>query len=206
LSDFSDYLKAQNKSNVRQILCYARKYASILETGDASPLLVLTKSSSSPAIRRHAMESLAAFSKYAGCYQRWQQIRQAYSLHWTNGDESLQSLQLFFNPNLSLDSMLQKVREMIRVLPAHMSAVIRFAVLTGLRPMEACESARLLNGEHILQYYNPERQALEHFRFPEIFLRPTKKAYISYLSIDNYQAIVSLGPKTPQLERNKTCM
>jgi hypothetical protein len=142
LSDFEDYLKSQNKTNVRQILCYAHKYASILETGDASALLVLSKSS--PVIRRHAMESLAAFSKYSGCYQRWQQIRQAYSLKWTNGDESLQSLQRFFNPNLTLDSMLQRIKEMMRVLPATMAAVIRFAVLTGLRPSEACESVRLI--------------------------------------------------------------
>jgi intergrase/recombinase len=31
-------------------------------------------------------------------------------------------------------------------------------------------------------YYNPERQALEHFRFPEIFLRQTKKAYLSFVT------------------------
>jgi intergrase/recombinase len=33
-------------------------------------------------------------------------------------------------------------------------------------------------------YYNSERQALEHFRFPDIFLRHTKKAYISFVSPD----------------------
>ena len=118
------------------------------------------------------------------------------SLKWTNGDESLQSLQRFFNPNLTLDSMLQRIKEMMRVLPATMAAVIRFAVLTGLRPSEACESVRLICCKSTDKYYNPEQQTLEYFRFSQ-FLRPTKKAYISYLSTDDYQAIASLGPNTP---------
>jgi hypothetical protein len=63
------------------------------------------------------MEALTALSKYNGCYDTWQQIRKRYSLKWTNGDESLQSLQRFFNPELSLDVMLEKVKEMIRLLP-----------------------------------------------------------------------------------------
>jgi hypothetical protein len=33
-----------------------------------------------------------------------------------------------------------------------------------------------------MKYYNTERQCLEHFRFPEIFLRQTKKAYISFVT------------------------
>jgi len=64
-----------------------------------------------------------------------------------------------------------------------MSRIIKFNVLTGLRPAEAVESVRLLidvsnSGQ---RYYNPERQALEHFRFPQ-FQRQTKKAYISFVS------------------------
>jgi intergrase/recombinase len=46
-------------------------------------------------------------------------------------------------------------------------------------------------------YYNPERQTLEHFRFPEIFLRRTKKAYIFFITLDNLQPIATLGCKTP---------
>jgi intergrase/recombinase len=45
------------------------------------------------------------------------------------------------------------------------------------------ESVRLLNNaEHTQRYYNPQRQALEHFRFPDIFLRQTKKAYLSFVT------------------------
>jgi hypothetical protein len=56
LSSFGDYLKVQNKRNIRQLLCYASRYHTVLETGDASPIARL----SSGAIRRHVMEALAA--------------------------------------------------------------------------------------------------------------------------------------------------
>jgi hypothetical protein len=92
--------------------------------------------------------------------------------------------------------MLQRVKEMLQVLPVYMAEVIRFAVLTGLRPLEACESVKLMCAcTHT--YYNPDQQVLEHFRFPDIFLRTTKKAYLFYLSLDNYHYFASLGPKTP---------
>src|SRR5919107_4421747 len=61
---FETYLKSQNKRNIRQIVSYAQRYHSILETGDASALTSLQ----SPAMRRHAMESLISLSKYLGCY------------------------------------------------------------------------------------------------------------------------------------------
>jgi intergrase/recombinase len=112
--------------------------------------------------------------------------------------------------------MLSKVKEMMRALPAPMVAVIRFAVLTGLRPSETCESVRLLNLQKNVRrpavckdtrtclstpwtgsYYNPEQQCLEHFRFPDIFLRQTKKAYISYITKEQLSGIELLGPKTP---------
>jgi intergrase/recombinase len=76
-----------------------------------------------------------------------------------------------------------------------MGQIVRFACLVGLRPSEVIESVRLLLNEQpaadgdgnlvnnvVKKYYNPQRQALEHFRFPEIFIRQTKKAYISFIS------------------------
>jgi hypothetical protein len=113
----------------------------------------------SVSVRRHAMEALTVYTKYLGCYDRWQQIRRQYSLHWNDGNESLQTLQRFFNTNLALDSMLQRIREMMSVLPRIMIAVIRFACLTGLRPSEVCASVRLLNCRPVCNnYYNHEQQ------------------------------------------------
>src|SRR5215212_592718 len=155
--EFRLYLKAQNKRNIRQIISYVQRFGSILENDDASPLVNLQSS----AVRRHAMEALTAYAKFSGAYENWCQIRKRYSLHWTNGNESVAAMQRFFDTNLSLDSMLSKVKEMIRVLPATMVAVIKFNVLTGLRPSEACESVRLLTSQQLstnTQYYNQQQQ------------------------------------------------
>jgi intergrase/recombinase len=100
--------------------------------------------------------------------------------------------------------MLQRIREMMRVLPHVMADIIRHAVLTGLRPSETCESVKLLNSP-TNKYYNPEQQTLEHFRFPEIFRRPTKKEYLSYITLDNLQQIGSLGPKTSLAAIGSAC-
>jgi hypothetical protein len=71
------------------------------------------------------MSAIAAWSKYTGRYDKWLQIRRRYNLKWSAGNESLQALECFFNNNLTLDTMLDKVREMIQVLPKQMAEVVR---------------------------------------------------------------------------------
>jgi intergrase/recombinase len=129
------------------------------------------------------MTALANLSKFQGRYDKFLQIRQCYNLKWSKGD-SMQHFQRFFNEGLDYNAMLQRIKEMIRLLPPFMSNITKFACLIGLRSSEVVESVKLLNfgGAPRQAYYNPERQALEHFRFPEIFLRQTKKAYISFVT------------------------
>lgn len=204
---FRDWLQSQGKTRwtIKQIKNYAIRYGHVLDTGDASALLGL-----SPTVRRHVLASLAALSKYQGCYDKYMQIKQRYHLKWTSsGNESyLQAFQgLLFSTNdeLDFDSMLARIKEMIKVLPEHMGSVIKFNCLTGLRPSECIESVRLLNDKamsstaHLArnQYYNPERECLEHFRFPEIFCRRTKYAYVSFVTKEMLSVISIFGSRTP---------
>ncbi|MFL6486632.1 MAG: hypothetical protein ACJ71D_08005 [Nitrososphaera sp.] len=39
------------------------------------------------------------------------------------------------------------------------------------------------NNNNTPQYFNPEHQTLQHYLYPEIFLRATKKAYLSYITL-----------------------
>ena len=78
-----------------------------------------------------------------------------------------------------------------------MAQIIKFCCLTGLRPAEAVESVRLINDkEEFPKYYNPERQSLEHFRFPSVFLRQTKKAYISFVTPETLDMVRCFEPST----------
>jgi intergrase/recombinase len=51
-----------------------------------------------------------------------------------------------------------------------------------MRASECAESIRLIKNSKLLvegQYYDPERQILQHYEFPHIFIRRTKAIYIS---------------------------
>jgi intergrase/recombinase len=151
------------------------------------------------------MKSLTALSRYMGYYDRWQQTRKQYNLKWSIGNESLQALERFFNPDMTLDHMIDRVKTMMQVLPPVMSNIVKYAVLTGLRPSEAIDSVKLLNRLPVNDcspntgnnYYDSEQQTLRHYLFPDTFLRVTKKAYLSYITPENLQPIANLGSKTP---------
>jgi intergrase/recombinase len=190
---FHDWLVSQGKAKrtVKTNVQYAKRFASILDTGDASSLATL------PGRRRAkeiALVALANYAKFTGKYERFLEIKKRYALKW-NECNSTQFFERFFNPDLTLDIMLQRIKEMIRLLPENMGKIIRFACLIGLRASEVVESARLLNKGNVI-YWNPDRQALEHFRFPETFLRQTKKAYISFITKEQLLAIGILDCKT----------
>ncbi len=122
-TSFEQYLKAQNKRNFRHIICYTKRYHNVLETQDASLLL-----QAKPSVRPHAMESLATWSKFIGAYEQWQEIKSRYSLHWANGDESLQAIHRYFKGD-NLEDMLQRIREMVSVLPPSMSKIVHWGRL-----------------------------------------------------------------------------
>jgi intergrase/recombinase len=152
------------------------------------------------------MESLTLLAKYRGLSDRWADIRKRYSLKWTGGENgSIQSLQRFFDESKTMDKMIQWVREVISAFPVHIASIIKFNCLTGLRPVEALESVRLLlltdrknhSGAWEPQYYNESKQCLEHFRFPVIFIRHTKCAYISFITKEQLSPIGILDCKTP---------
>ncbi len=196
-ASFRGYLAAQKKTKrtTKDIVNYARRFGLVLESGDASVLLTL-----SPRPRHHAMTALANLGKFTGRYDRWLEIRRRYNLRWSKGYDAMAAFERFFNPMMSVEAMIGRVKGMMRVLPADMAAVIRFACLVGLRATEVCESVRLINDrEALTSYYRPERQTLEHFRFSDVFIRQTKKAYISFVTKEQLSEIALLGRKTPSL-------
>jgi hypothetical protein len=99
--------------------------------------------------------------------------------------------------------MIQWVKQAIATLPDNTAAILCYNVLTGFRPVEAIQSIRLLllteNNNHLgapgQHYYNESKQCLEHFRFPDIFIRHTKCAYISFISKEQLSAIGILDSK-----------
>jgi hypothetical protein len=173
-SCFESYLKAQNKRNVKQIVCYARKYAAVLQTGDASSITSL----SSGATRRHAMEALSVYSRFAGKYDIWKDICAKYQLRWSNSEQdNLMYFTNYLNGNGNLDIMISWLKDALQKLPVATGNILRYNVMTGLRPTEAILSIKLIQTD-LEHYANPETGILEHFRYPH-FIRKNKKTYLT---------------------------
>jgi hypothetical protein len=180
INDFRSWLVGQGKTKmtIKETINYTKRFASVLDTGDASIILNTKK----PNVQHHALTALANLAKYTGRYHKFLEIRQRYNLKWSRGDPMIH-FERFFNEGLTLDTMLQRIRQMMCLLPTPISQIIKFGCLVGLRTSETLQCVKLINDkESFAKYYSPNRQALEHFRFPSVFLRQTKKAYISFVT------------------------
>jgi Archaeal phage integrase len=180
-------------------LSYAKQYHSLLQNGDIQSLL-----SASPNKRIHIMKSLSSLARFTGNTDLWRQMRQRHGLAWSTGTEKIDAFTRFFDDSKSLDTMLQWLREATRILPNQYANLFLFCTLTGLRASEAIESIRLLNidADTHRSYYNPKQNVLQHYRFPDTFIRRTKAVYISVVDKDIIRIAQSIE-KTPTLNALK---
>jgi hypothetical protein len=187
---FLQYLSQQRvmaPKTAEDRLRYVKRYAMVLQTGDASSLLQVA-----PNKRIHIMKALSSLARYTGTQSDWLTIRQRYGLQWSTGTEKLDAFTRFFDDSRDLDTMMQWLREAISTLPNDYANFFLFCTLTGMRASECLEAVRLLRTQGAESYYyNPEQQVLQHYRYPEIFIRRTKAIYISVVD----DSIVSIARK-----------
>jgi hypothetical protein len=194
-------LQRMNERTAEDRLRYAKKFGRTLDNGgNASGLLQLA-----PDKRIHAMKALSNLAKFTGKYDDWLQLRQRYNLCWSTGNEKLDAFERFFDDSLTLDTMLQWLRQSLAILPSPYSDIFLFCTLTGLRASECVDCIRLIKDpEQFKIYYNESRQCLKHFRFPKVFIRRTKAAYISL--VDKELLEIAQNTTKPPLPRPKDGM
>jgi intergrase/recombinase len=185
-------LKTHKQRHAKEVLRYARRFAIILERPNlASQLLVLSKD-----LRRMAMSSLSNLSKYLGIYEQWKQTIRNHGLKWENTN-SLEAFLSILNSNLEETEVW--LRQVIQRLPKEYSAILVFDALTGLRPSEAALSCSLItevSEQNKLELYlDEDLMMLEHFRFPDLFLRKSKNAYISFITSELLNLVLEIKPK-----------
>jgi intergrase/recombinase len=173
---YNDYLvKTSSKDTASDRIQYGKKYYYVLVTSNAEDLLSLSNEK-----RLHVMKALTKLSKYLGQYQEWIKIKERYQLKWSQED-SLSIFKNIIDGKNNYQSMTNWVRKVCRILPKDYANIIMYCTLTGLRPSEACESIRLIHTQ-CDSYFNKKDMVLEHFKYPEIFIRKTKKEYMSIVS------------------------
>ena len=171
--NFEEYLvKSYRKSSIPCRLLYAKQYYHVITEENSRDLLGLPHNK-----KLEVMKSLAILSKYLGCYDKWKAIKERYQLKWSN-DDSIQVFQNLTNQKNHYSSMLKWVKDVCKHIPKHYSNILIYCSLTGLRPTEAFSSISLIKSD-LDNYLDKDKMILEHIRYPEIFIRTTKKAYIS---------------------------
>jgi Archaeal phage integrase len=173
---FHDYLLQNNSRHTAKVrLSFSKKYYNVLKEANAQVLLTMSSGK-----RIHVMKSLAALSKYLGCYDDWKDIRDRYQLKWSE-DDSIQIFKNMADPKRDYDSMITWLKDTMSNLPEKYGNILLYDTLTGLRPDEACKSLALIHSS-LEDYLNKENLVLEHFKYPHLFIRRTKKAYVSVVS------------------------
>jgi intergrase/recombinase len=120
-------------------------------------------------------------SKFLGVYEIFKQLVKNYGLTWTGrskDDIVIERISRVKDPGEIFEWIKQVKRAR-----SELCEFLDFMAISGLRLEEAVNSYNLivtLSGEDKLnEYYNVKAETLEHFRYKEIFIRPTKKAFIS---------------------------
>jgi intergrase/recombinase len=187
-NDYEEYLKkSYRKSSVRCRLLYAKQYYHVITKENARDLLDLPHNK-----KLQVMKSLAILSKYLGCYDRWKSIKDRYQLKWSN-DDSVQVFQNLTNQENNYSSMIKWIKDVCKQLPTYYANILIYCTLTGLRPTEAISSINLIKTD-LENYFDREKMILEHVKYPQFFIRKTKKAYISIVN----ESIIQIAKDTKE--------
>lgn len=170
---------------------YSKEYVNVFAHPEtASTILLLNKSK-----RRLVMSALANLAKYLGVYEYWKGIVRNAGLQWEkrSGLETIVSIL-----NTDIEDVKKWLLDVVSILPKDCSTVVVFEALTGLRPSEACNSCRLiteLSEVHELHnYLDEDLMMLQHFKFPKLFLRKSKNAYISFVTEELVDLVLCYKP------------
>ena len=142
--------------------------------------------------RVHVMKALSALSKFLGCHEYFTNLVKNYGLKWSGKSSSDLLIERMFKV-----SNLQDIVEWIveaKKMAGEYSLFLDFIAATGLRYSEAILLWNLMihleREDRLSDYYKAENNVLEHFRFRNLFLRNSKKAFISFIFDDLVKQIV----------------
>ncbi|MEM3629385.1 MAG: integrase [Candidatus Bathyarchaeia archaeon] len=171
---------------------YARQYYQCLLEKDFKPLLELSQDK-----RAHVMNSLSALSKFLGMHEEFLRLVKNYGLKWQVKSDDIVIAR--FTKSVDANEVFDWIK-LVKISLPELRDFMDFMTATGLRFEEAIESYNLIiklsSKGKLGEYYNIDREVLEHFRFKETFLRKTKKAFISFVPKELVEKIRDNKPLT----------
>ena len=184
------------------VFCYAKKHHEMLN-GDFGELEAFSKSK-----KNTVLKSLISLSKYLGVYRE-------FKLHMTNYGirfEQSNSVDAFLRMMNAKHDILDWVNDALERLDESQGLFVKFKMLSGIRTGEAINSfnkiVELSARNELEEYYNNELSSLEHFKYPELFLRGKKNVFFTFIKKDCLEKIaaskqISYGSLRKRLWQNK---
>jgi len=190
-NSFEEWLKKDHIERVaRDMTSYAQKHIDCLTKKDLSAVALL-----SPGKRRMIMASLAALSKFLGMYEDWRQLTRQYSLKWAgrnSADIIIDRLTKVQDP----DEVFQWIHQVKTETP-QLSDFIELMAITGMRLIESFNCYNMIislsRSGNLKDYYDPDKEVLEHYKHKAIFIRKGKKAFISFVPKDLIEKISAVS-------------
>ena len=192
---FKNWLfKTHSRSYARDLFNVVRRYHKVLWDPQGVQRL---HSLNSPS-RRLVMAGLSNLSKFLGVYKAWQRIIENSGLKWSSGnDDALIIARL--TKVVEGDEIFEWIRQVKAAIP-EFSVFMDFLAVTGLRYKETITSwnliVKLSEENHLGDYYKKDRSVLEHFRFKDLFIRRSKKVFISFVPPRIVEEISTSSPLT----------
>jgi len=200
--EFGAWLMNQGCSErtMKERISYSRNYLEVLK--DLSTL-----GHHSPSKRDHIRKGLIALSKFLGFYAQLKQALKNSGIKWTR-TSSVDSFLRIMGASKGEDLLewLKKARGCIG--KPSLSLLLKFMALTGLRKAEAINSFNLIIALSQERggpegYYDPEKGALEHYKYPDTFLRTTKNVFFSLVPEELLDEIAGCEPVTYAMVRKR---
>lgn len=185
-SEFEKFLNRDHTTRVcRDMLRYAQKYQHCIHQKDLKPITLLSVGK-----RRMVMAALSAYAKFSGFHEDWKALVKQYGLTWSGKKDDV--LIARFTKIKDPNEVFEYIKQVKNAQPK-LAPFIEFMAITGLRLTEAVDAYNLIR-EKDTQYYNAEKQILEHYKYKDIFLRKGKKAFISFVPPDIIKRIKNSEP------------
>ena len=178
----------------------ARKYSDSLFTRDLSKIAALPDTA-----RPNVLKALSSLAKFMGIHEEFKQLIRNYGLKWS-GRSSDDLIIDRFNKVKKPDEVFLWIKKAKDLRP-ELTEFLDFMALTGLRMIEAVASYNLIiklsYDKKLKEYYNSKTRTLEHFRYKDLFIRKSKKAFISFVPEDLVQEISEQTPVTLDMIRKR---
>ncbi|MGD0644942.1 MAG: integrase [Candidatus Bathyarchaeia archaeon] len=209
LIEFEKWVRAKYSVSYRRaVLCYVKKYQYLLNlNSNLREVELLTND-----VKSSVVKSLLLFSKFNGCYSQFKDRLNEYGIKLYRPDSLNAFLRIL---NASNSNIIQYYNEVTQLLRANERLFAKFLLQTGLRVSEGIASFNLVidlaRDNRLSEYYDENLSCLMHFKYPKLFIRHTKNAFITFISKDFLAEIASSEMVTyfsirKRLQRNKKSM